>query len=147
MVASAGLDLCPGSAALGTRLEPQLGDFKFQSSNPDPLDTEGILGLTSQCLRGVLAAEAGPQAQGEDCQTSAFCMIAVLAHWCPCLFSTAHHNSPPGLNSPLSNNSAMPPTQTPEMPQPRPFRLESLDIPFSKAKRKKSKSSFGGEPL
>ncbi|CAH7440232.1 Kif17 [Phodopus roborovskii] len=61
--------------------------------------------------------------------------------------SLTHHNSPPGLNSPLSNNSAMPPTQTPEMPQPRPFRLESLDIPFSKAKRKKSKSSFGGEPL
>ncbi|XP_075802153.1 kinesin-like protein KIF17 isoform X1 [Microtus pennsylvanicus] len=61
--------------------------------------------------------------------------------------SLTHHNSPPGLNSPLSNNSAMPPAQTPEMPQPRPFRLESLDIPFSKAKRKKSKSSFGGEPL
>ncbi|ERE82251.1 kinesin-like protein KIF17 [Cricetulus griseus] len=61
--------------------------------------------------------------------------------------SLTHHNSPPGLNCPLSNNSAMPPAQTPEMPQPRPFRLESLDIPFSKAKRKKSKSSFGGEPL
>uniref|UniRef100_A0A8C8TB14 Kinesin-like protein KIF17 n=1 Tax=Peromyscus maniculatus bairdii TaxID=230844 RepID=A0A8C8TB14_PERMB len=61
--------------------------------------------------------------------------------------SLTHHNSPPGLNYPLSNNSAMPPTQTPEMPQPRPFRLESLDIPFSKAKRKKSKSSFGSEPL
>ncbi|XP_005081088.1 kinesin-like protein KIF17 isoform X2 [Mesocricetus auratus] len=61
--------------------------------------------------------------------------------------SLTHHNSPPGLNSPLSNSSAMPPAQTPEMPQPRPFRLESLDIPFSKAKRKKSKSSFGGEPL
>ncbi|XP_028615535.1 kinesin-like protein KIF17 isoform X2 [Grammomys surdaster] len=61
--------------------------------------------------------------------------------------SLTHHNSPPGLNSSLSNNSALPPAQTPEMPQPRPFRLESLDIPFSKAKRKKSKSSFGGEPL
>ncbi|XP_038190807.1 LOW QUALITY PROTEIN: kinesin-like protein KIF17 [Arvicola amphibius] len=61
--------------------------------------------------------------------------------------SLTHHNSPPGLNSPLGNNSAMPPAQTPEMPQPRPFRLESLDIPFSKAKRKKSKSSFGSEPL
>ncbi|KAL1776394.1 kinesin KIF17 isoform X2 [Sigmodon hispidus] len=61
--------------------------------------------------------------------------------------SLTHHNSPPGLNSPLSNNSAVPSAQTPEMPQPRPFRLESLDIPFSKAKRKKSKSSFGGEPL
>lgn len=64
-----------------------------------------------------------------------------------CFFSTAHHNSPPGLSSPLSNNSAIPPTQAPEMPQPRPFRLESLDIPFTKAKRKKSKSSFGSEPL
>ncbi|XP_076790010.1 kinesin-like protein KIF17 isoform X3 [Arvicanthis niloticus] len=61
--------------------------------------------------------------------------------------SLTYHNSPPGLNSSLSNNSALPPAQTPEMPQPRPFRLESLDIPFSKAKRKKSKSSFGGEPL
>ncbi|KAL6067356.1 hypothetical protein STEG23_012449 [Scotinomys teguina] len=61
--------------------------------------------------------------------------------------SLTYHNSPPGLNSSLSNNSAMQPTQTTEMPQPRPFRLESLDIPFSKAKRKKSKSSFGGEPL
>ncbi|XP_045837347.1 kinesin-like protein KIF17 isoform X2 [Meles meles] len=61
--------------------------------------------------------------------------------------SLAHHSSPPGLGSPLSNTSAMSPTQAPEMPQPRPFRLESLDIPFSKAKRKKSKSSFGSEPL
>ncbi|ELK02186.1 Kinesin-like protein KIF17 [Pteropus alecto] len=59
----------------------------------------------------------------------------------------AHHNSPPGLSCPLSNNSAIPPTQAPEMPQPRPFRLESLDIPFTKAKRKKSKSSFVSEPL
>ncbi|XP_047580599.1 kinesin-like protein KIF17 isoform X5 [Lutra lutra] len=61
--------------------------------------------------------------------------------------SLGHHTSPPGLGSPLSNTSAMSPTQAPEMPQPRPFRLESLDIPFSKAKRKKSKSSFGSEPL
>ncbi|XP_022370407.1 kinesin-like protein KIF17 isoform X1 [Enhydra lutris kenyoni] len=61
--------------------------------------------------------------------------------------SLGHHSSPPGLGSPLSNTSAMSPTQAPEMPQPRPFRLESLDIPFSKAKRKKSKSSFGSEPL
>ncbi|XP_007459289.1 PREDICTED: kinesin-like protein KIF17 isoform X2 [Lipotes vexillifer] len=61
--------------------------------------------------------------------------------------SLAHHSSPPGLSSPLGNSSAIPPTQAPEMPQPRPFRLESLDIPFTKAKRKKSKSSFGGEPL
>uniref|UniRef100_A0A452FUR8 Kinesin-like protein KIF17 n=1 Tax=Capra hircus TaxID=9925 RepID=A0A452FUR8_CAPHI len=61
--------------------------------------------------------------------------------------SLAHHSSPPGLSSPLSSGSAIPPAQAPEMPQPRPFRLESLDIPFTKAKRKKSKSSFGGEPL
>ncbi|XP_023491352.2 kinesin-like protein KIF17 isoform X2 [Equus caballus] len=61
--------------------------------------------------------------------------------------SLTHHSSPPGLSSPLSNNSATSPTQAPEMPQPRPFRLESLDIPFSKAKRKKSKNSFGSEPL
>ncbi|XP_054427419.1 kinesin-like protein KIF17 [Pteronotus mesoamericanus] len=61
--------------------------------------------------------------------------------------SLTHHSSPPGLSSPLNNSSAIPPTQAPEMPQPRPFRLESLDIPFTKAKRKKSKSSFGSEPL
>ncbi|XP_014639427.1 PREDICTED: kinesin-like protein KIF17 isoform X2 [Ceratotherium simum simum] len=61
--------------------------------------------------------------------------------------SLTHHGSPPGLSSPLSNSSAILPTQAPEMPQPRPFRLESLDIPFTKAKRKKSKSSFGSEPL
>ncbi|XP_062962373.1 kinesin-like protein KIF17 isoform X2 [Cynocephalus volans] len=61
--------------------------------------------------------------------------------------SLTHHNSPPGLSCPLSNNSAISSTQTPEMPQPRPFRLESLDIPFTKAKRKKSKSNFGSEPL
>ncbi|XP_025711541.1 kinesin-like protein KIF17 isoform X2 [Callorhinus ursinus] len=61
--------------------------------------------------------------------------------------SLTHHSSPPGLSSPLSNTSAISPTQAPEMPQPRPFRLESLDIPFTKAKRKKSKSSFGSEPL
>ncbi|KAM8788768.1 kinesin-like protein KIF17 [Rhynchonycteris naso] len=61
--------------------------------------------------------------------------------------SLTHHNSPPGLGSPLSNNSAFLPTQAPETPQPRPFRLEALDIPFTKAKRKKSKGSFGSEPL
>uniref|UniRef100_A0A8B9W278 Kinesin-like protein KIF17 n=1 Tax=Bos mutus grunniens TaxID=30521 RepID=A0A8B9W278_BOSMU len=61
--------------------------------------------------------------------------------------SLAHHSSPPGLSSPLGGGSAIAPAQAPEMPQPRPFRLESLDIPFTKAKRKKSKSSFGGEPL
>lgn len=51
--------------------------------------------------------------------------------------------SPPGLG----NSYAILPAQAPEMPQPRPFRLESLDIPFTKAKRKKSKSSFGNELL
>ncbi|KAM5322242.1 kinesin-like protein KIF17 isoform 2-T2 [Glossophaga mutica] len=61
--------------------------------------------------------------------------------------SLTRHSSPPGLGSPLNNSSAIPPAQAPEMPQPRPFRLESLDIPFTKAKRKKSKSSFGNEPL
>ncbi|XP_074236294.1 kinesin-like protein KIF17 isoform X2 [Saimiri boliviensis] len=61
--------------------------------------------------------------------------------------SLTYHNSPPGLGCPLSNNPAIPPTQAPEMPQPRPFRLESLDIPFTKAKRKKSKNNFGSEPL
>uniref|UniRef100_G1SG73 Kinesin family member 17 n=1 Tax=Oryctolagus cuniculus TaxID=9986 RepID=G1SG73_RABIT len=60
--------------------------------------------------------------------------------------SLTHHNSPPGLSSPLGNSSALLPAQVPETPQPRPFRLESLDIPFAKAKRK-SKSSFGTEPL
>ncbi|XP_043300572.1 kinesin-like protein KIF17 isoform X2 [Cervus canadensis] len=59
----------------------------------------------------------------------------------------AHHSSPPGLSSPLGGSSTIPPAQAPEMPQPRPFRLESLDIPFTKAKRKKSKSSFGSEHL
>ncbi|XP_045715296.1 kinesin-like protein KIF17 [Phyllostomus hastatus] len=61
--------------------------------------------------------------------------------------SLTRHSSPPGLSSPLNNSSTIPPAQAPEMPQPRPFRLESLDIPFTKAKRKKSKSSFGSEPL
>lgn len=59
------------------------------------------------------------------------------------IFSKAHHSSPPGLG----NSYAILPAQAPEMPQPRPFRLESLDIPFTKAKRKKSKSSFGNELL
>ncbi|XP_012656919.1 kinesin-like protein KIF17 [Otolemur garnettii] len=61
--------------------------------------------------------------------------------------SLTHHNSPPGLSCPLSSNPAISPTQASEMPQPRPFRLESLDIPFTKAKRKKSKSNFGSELL
>ncbi|XP_051844304.1 kinesin-like protein KIF17 isoform X5 [Antechinus flavipes] len=58
--------------------------------------------------------------------------------------SLAYHNSPPGLNSPLNSASSIltpiSPTQATDMPQPRPFRLESLDIPFAKAKRKKSKT-------
>uniref|UniRef100_A0A8D1BUI9 Kinesin-like protein KIF17 n=1 Tax=Sus scrofa TaxID=9823 RepID=A0A8D1BUI9_PIG len=57
--------------------------------------------------------------------------------------SLTHHSSPPGLG----NSYAILPAQAPEMPQPRPFRLESLEIPFTKAKRKKSKSSFGNELL
>ncbi|XP_072684111.1 kinesin-like protein KIF17 isoform X4 [Canis lupus baileyi] len=62
--------------------------------------------------------------------------------------SLTRHSSPPGLSSPLGSTSAISPTQAPEMPQPRPFRLESLDVPFTKAKRKKSRSSFGSsEPL
>ncbi|XP_057357914.1 kinesin-like protein KIF17 [Manis pentadactyla] len=61
--------------------------------------------------------------------------------------SLTYHNLPPGLSSPLGNSSALPPTQAPETPQPRPFRLESLGIPFTKTKRKKSQSSFGREPL
>ncbi|XP_027697229.1 kinesin-like protein KIF17 isoform X2 [Vombatus ursinus] len=65
--------------------------------------------------------------------------------------SLAYHNSPPGLNSSLNNASSIVtptlPTQATDMPQPRPFRLESLDIPIAKAKRKKSKSNFGNEPL
>ncbi|XP_042544607.1 kinesin-like protein KIF17 isoform X3 [Dipodomys spectabilis] len=60
--------------------------------------------------------------------------------------SLAHRNSPPGFTSPLSNPAISLP-QAPEMPQPRPFRLESLDIPFSKAKHKKGKSNCGNEPL
>ncbi|XP_023578369.1 kinesin-like protein KIF17 isoform X2 [Octodon degus] len=53
----------------------------------------------------------------------------------------------PGLSSQLNSNSAILPTPAPEMPQPRPFRLESLDVPFTKAKRKKSKSNLGSELL
>ncbi|XP_048470882.1 kinesin-like protein KIF17 [Rhincodon typus] len=42
-----------------------------------------------------------------------------------------------------SNLSTVSPTQPPEMPTPRPFRLESLElrVPSAKTKRKKSKSS------
>ncbi|XP_028922062.1 kinesin-like protein KIF17 isoform X2 [Ornithorhynchus anatinus] len=65
--------------------------------------------------------------------------------------SLAFHNSPPGLNTPLNNSSAIlspiSPAQATDMPQPRPFRLESLEIPFTKAKRKKSKNNFGSEPF
>ncbi|XP_013375110.1 PREDICTED: kinesin-like protein KIF17 isoform X3 [Chinchilla lanigera] len=57
--------------------------------------------------------------------------------------SLAHHSSSPGLSSQLSSNSVIPPSQAPEMPQPRPFRLESLDIPFTKAKRALSRGQPG----
>ena len=128
-----------------------LSSTRNQPTIPYPLDSEVTLCLSlrsqQSILRGVLAAEQGPQA-GRYCQTLCFPRVVLsLLTGALCFFSIAYHNSPPGLNSSLSNNSALPPTQTPEMPQPRPFRLESLDIPISKAKRKKSKNSFGGEPL
>ncbi|XP_073172825.1 kinesin-like protein KIF17 isoform X6 [Lepidochelys kempii] len=67
--------------------------------------------------------------------------------------SLAHHNSPPVLNAPLNNTTSsmapVSPSQTVEMPQPRPFRLESLDFttPSSKTKRKKGKNSFSSDPF
>ncbi|KAH1164862.1 hypothetical protein KIL84_021327 [Mauremys mutica] len=67
--------------------------------------------------------------------------------------SLAHHNSPPVLSAPLNNNTSsmapVSPSQTVEMPQPRPFRLESLDFttPSSKTKRKKGKNSFSSDPF
>nr|XP_025971515.1 kinesin-like protein KIF17 isoform X1 [Dromaius novaehollandiae] len=64
----------------------------------------------------------------------------------------AHHNPPSGLNVPLNNNStssvpSAPPALALEMPQPRPFRLESLDFttPSTKSKRKKGKASSGSD--
>ncbi|XP_067422369.1 kinesin-like protein KIF17 isoform X2 [Emydura macquarii macquarii] len=67
--------------------------------------------------------------------------------------SLAHHNSPPVLSAPLNNNTSsmapVSPSQTVEMPQPRPFRLESLDFttPSTKTKRKKGKNSFSSDPF
>ncbi|XP_053865220.1 kinesin-like protein KIF17 isoform X1 [Malaclemys terrapin pileata] len=67
--------------------------------------------------------------------------------------SLAHHNSPPVLSAPLNNTTSsmapVSPSQTVEMPQPRPFRLESLDFttPSSKTKRKKGKNSFSSDPF
>nr|XP_032643518.1 kinesin-like protein KIF17 isoform X3 [Chelonoidis abingdonii] len=67
--------------------------------------------------------------------------------------SLACHNSPPVLSAPLNNNTSsmalVSPSQTVEMPQPRPFRLESLDFttPSSKTKRKKGKNNFSSDPF
>ncbi|XP_077777150.1 kinesin-like protein KIF17 isoform X4 [Podarcis muralis] len=68
--------------------------------------------------------------------------------------SLASHNSPPLLNNNTSiltsSLAPIPPAQTMEMPQPRPFRLESLDFssPSAKTKRKKSRNNLsGGDPL
>nr|XP_056717168.1 kinesin-like protein KIF17 [Euleptes europaea] len=58
--------------------------------------------------------------------------------------SLASHNAP---SHPPS--SSAPPTQAAEMPQPRPFRLESLDfsVPSTKTKRKKTRNNRSGDPF
>ncbi|KAL7988287.1 hypothetical protein Chor_007206 [Crotalus horridus] len=67
--------------------------------------------------------------------------------------SLVSHNSPPLLNSSTSMLTSslisIPSAQTLEMPQPRPFRLESLDFPSpsAKTKRKKSRNNLNGDPL
>ncbi|KAJ6654502.1 hypothetical protein lerEdw1_006809 [Lerista edwardsae] len=68
--------------------------------------------------------------------------------------SLASHVSPPLLNNTTSmltsSLAPIPASQTVEMPQPRPFRLESLDFssPASKTKRKKSRNNLSsGDPL
>lgn len=67
--------------------------------------------------------------------------------------SAVSQNSPPLLNSSTSMLSSslisIPSAQTLEMPQPRPFRLESLDFPSpsAKTKRKKSRNNLNGDPL
>lgn len=68
--------------------------------------------------------------------------------------SLASHVSPPLLNNTTSmltsSLAPIPASQTVEMPQPRPFRLESLDFssPAAKTKRKKSRNNLsGGDPL
>ncbi|XP_060113061.1 kinesin-like protein KIF17 [Heteronotia binoei] len=45
--------------------------------------------------------------------------------------------------------SSISPTETAEMPQPRPFRLESLDfsVPLTKTKRKKNRHNRSGDPF
>ncbi|KAG8129952.1 hypothetical protein E2320_016625 [Naja naja] len=67
--------------------------------------------------------------------------------------SLVSHNSPPLLNNSTSMLTSslisIPSAQTVEMPQPRPFRLESLDFPSPSArtKRKKSRNNLNGDPL
>ncbi|XP_058028417.1 kinesin-like protein KIF17 [Ahaetulla prasina] len=67
--------------------------------------------------------------------------------------SLVSHNSPPLLNNSTSMLSSslisIPSAQTVEMPQPRPFRLESLDFssPSARTKRKKSRNNLNGDPL
>lgn len=68
--------------------------------------------------------------------------------------SLASHVSPPLLNNTTSMlSSSLGPissAQSVEMPQPRPFRLESLDFssPAAKTKRKKSRNNLSsGDPL
>ncbi|XP_078498705.1 kinesin-like protein KIF17 isoform X3 [Lissotriton helveticus] len=69
---------------------------------------------------------------------------------------SALHNTPPVFTAPLNNTSAMMPTNMSsvspvglDMPQPRPFRLESLEhiAPPTKNKRKKNKAPTNLEPL
>ncbi|XP_015279204.1 PREDICTED: kinesin-like protein KIF17 [Gekko japonicus] len=61
--------------------------------------------------------------------------------------SLASHNAP--SHPPSSSTGPISPTQTAEMPQPRPFRLESLDfsVPLTKTKRKKSRHNRSGDPF
>lgn len=57
----------------------------------------------------------------------------------------AQPTAPSGLNAALTTTSAtLPP---PELPQPRPFRLESLDFtpPASKTTRKRGKGGLGSD--
>ncbi|XP_069466427.1 kinesin-like protein KIF17 [Ambystoma mexicanum] len=70
---------------------------------------------------------------------------------------TALHNSPPVFTAPLNNTSSMmtasmssvSPILGADMPQPRPYRLESLEhiTPSNKSKRKKNKAPPNLEPL
>ncbi|XP_042308067.1 kinesin-like protein KIF17 isoform X3 [Sceloporus undulatus] len=61
-------------------------------------------------------------------------------------------NSPPLMNTTTSiltcSLAPISPAQIVEMPQPRPFRLESLDFPSStKTKRKKNRNNLSGDAL